>query len=173
MVQTGVPNFSRLFKSHNESVTGAKSCNPTLRKQGAGRAQPKKQASGSASISCTKSLRRLLDESPRYWCHFRSARIQYSRHLFADRMNLSLATGVSIHSALLSHRGRRSAMTTSWPFTVYASRSLSLRCPRLRLPQKTPTVCSIRLRSTSLKAMPLAIRTREETIPTRRSLNCR
>jgi hypothetical protein len=50
---------------------------------------------------------------------------------------------------------------------------LSLRCAGLRFPQKTPTVCSIRLSSTSLRAIAVATGTWERTIPTHRLFNRR
>ena len=117
--------------------------------------QPKKHANGSASISWTRSQRSSLVDGPGYSCHLRSARIQYSRHLLADRMNLSLAAGDSIHLLGSSHLGRRSTIMTSCPLIAYSRHSLSLRWAGLRFWQNLPTVCSIRLSSSSLNAIAL------------------
>jgi hypothetical protein len=58
-----------------EAKIRARSCNRTFVRQQSlihASAQPKKHASESASISCTRSF----DDNPGYSCHFRSARCQ-------------------------------------------------------------------------------------------------
>jgi hypothetical protein len=62
-----------------EAKIRARSCNRTFVRQQSlihASAQPKKHASESASISCTRSFMRSLDDNPGYSCHFRSARCQ-------------------------------------------------------------------------------------------------
>jgi hypothetical protein len=96
---------------------------------------PKKQHSGSASISCTKSIRSLLVEGPGYSCHRKSARIQYSRHFSAERTNLSLATGDSPHSCGLfqradAHRSPRRGLSRSTPEAACPSDVTGSACGR-------------------------------------------
>ena len=75
-------------------------------------AYPKKQPDGSASISASASASEDVSGKFGYACHFKSWRIQYSRHtpwLATQRMR---AIGVSRDSCGLFHTGRTSTRST-------------------------------------------------------------